>query len=587
MSRARFSGVLVVVTFIVFGRGLTYPMLTGWDDGQYVLDAANRITPALDNVVYWFTHYHAHNYHPLTMLSYMVDYSVWGTNPVGYHLQNLLWHVAAGTALYSIFLRLKIEPFVAACLVLVFAVHPQRVESVVWISERKDVMCAALYLFAFERYLTACTTDKARFILPFAIWVAALLSKAMAITLPAILVLYELHRGTRPADIARRCWPYCLLALIMVPVTIVGQGTAIATEFAWERPCGVVLHNLIWYIESFVVPANLAPLYPRIEITTALVTKIIIVACVLIAGYAYLAHRSRAVLTFVIVPLALAYLCIGAPVLGAFSLGAIDYADRYSYLMSAVLLLAIGTAITAIQRSTANSNKTSQLLTRLQSPRVRKAVTALCLVYVVVLAFTAFIYVPTFRSDYELWVTATTRERANPFAIGALAEYELMNKDYDLVLRLAETLESRRDNSLTRAHIRANALKAQYLRASVALRRGQFIQAEASFRQLLRHIDNASTAPLFRANYVRDKLAECYRELNQFTLAIPLYNKILESEPPADAFLNRGVCYFNTGGLEAAITDFHSALEIDPDHTQAAALLAIAIERLDEVQQDR
>ena len=68
MVRARFSAVLLCIAIVVFGRGLTYPFLSEWDDGEYVLGAIDRLSPAVDNVVYWFTHFHAHNYHPLPVV---------------------------------------------------------------------------------------------------------------------------------------------------------------------------------------------------------------------------------------------------------------------------------------------------------------------------------------------------------------------------------------------------------------------------------------------------------------------------------------------------------------------------------------
>jgi len=582
MVRARFSAVLLCIAIAVFGRGLTYPFLSEWDDGEYVLGAIDRLSPAVDNVVYWFTHFHAHNYHPLTMLSYMADYSLWGTNPVGYHLQSLLWHVVAATALYSVFLRLRIAPVIAAIAVLVFAVHPQRVESVVWISERKDVMCAAFYLLAFDRYLAGREAGKAMHVLPYILWIAALLSKAMAITLPAVLVLYELHRGSRPTEIVRRCWPYWLLVPIMAPLTIAAQSTAIATVFSWSRRLTVVPHNLMWYFETFLAPTSLSPLYPRVELSSVLLIKASAVGCLLIGCLVYLARRHSTLLVRTILPLVLAYLCIGAPVIGVFSLGAIDHADRYSYLISTVVLLAIAGACTAIRKMDITTGDATRLRTMICSPRIRRTAAVLCIAYVAALGIAALLYVPTFRSTHDLWLTAALGTRPNPYALGALAEQERMRKNYEQVLQLADELESADSRALTEAHKAANYLKAEYLRASVLLRRQHFAAAAGRFEALQPHLDIPSTATLFRGNHVRAKLAECYRELDRFAEATALYDEILRTDPSADDFLNRGVCYFNMQQYEAAAADFQSALALDPDHAQAAGLHEAAVERLDE-----
>lgn len=582
MIRTHFSAVLLCVVIIVFGRGLAYPFLSDWDDGEYVLGAIDRLSPAVDNVIYWFTHFHAHNYYPLTMLSYMVDYRLWGTNPFGYHLQSLLWHVVASTALYSVFLRLRISPMIAAIAVLVFAVHPQRVESVVWISERKDVMCTAFYLLAFDRYLAGREAGKTMHILPYVLWVAALLSKAMAITLPAVLVLYEMHRSSRPAEIVRCCWPYWLPVPIIAAVSIAAQGTAIATVFSWSRRLTVVPHNLMWYFETFLAPTSLSPLYPRVEFSSVLLIKASVVGCLLIGCLLYLARRHSNLLTRTILPLVLSYLCIGAPVIGVFSLGAIDYADRYSYLMSTAILLTIAGACTAIRKVDITTGNATRLRTMICSPRIRRSATVLCIAYAAALGIATLLYIPTFRSNHDLWLTAALGAQPNPYALGALAEQELMRKNYQQVMQLADELESADSGALTEAHKAANSLKAKYLRASVLLRLQYFAEAAGQFEALQPYLDIPSTAPLFRGNDVRAKLGECYRELDRFVEATALYDEILRTNPSADDFLNRGVCYFNMQQYEAAAADFQSALALDPDYAQAAGLHAAAVERLDD-----
>ena len=126
-------------------------------------------------------------YIPFTMFSYMLDYNIWGLNSFFYHFQNIFWHILTTLALFNIFRKFNISLLISFLICLIFSCHPQRVESVVWISERKDVLCAAFYFWSIYFYINS--KRKTSFIL----FICAMLSKPMAISLPLILFLYEYY----------------------------------------------------------------------------------------------------------------------------------------------------------------------------------------------------------------------------------------------------------------------------------------------------------------------------------------------------------------------------------------------------------
>ena len=162
------------------------------DDEQYirhplVLDGLSigGISRSCTDVVF-------HNWAPLTILSYALDTTLFGPGPSGYHLTNVVLHTAAVTMLFMAFARMTGRPTLAAAAMLLFAVHPLRVESVAWVAERKDVLSMAFFagaLLAYERYCRGPTP--ARYLFVAAAMLGGLLSKATIVALPALLVVLD------------------------------------------------------------------------------------------------------------------------------------------------------------------------------------------------------------------------------------------------------------------------------------------------------------------------------------------------------------------------------------------------------------
>src|SRR6202040_3229921 len=131
---------LAVIVWIAFGRALNYGFV-GYDDQNYVLRnprVTNGLT--LDGIQWAFTHVHATNWHPLTTISHMLDCQLYGLEPWGHHLTNVLLHAAATVFLFLALWQLTGSRWPSAFVAAVFAIHPLRVASVAWVAERKDVL---------------------------------------------------------------------------------------------------------------------------------------------------------------------------------------------------------------------------------------------------------------------------------------------------------------------------------------------------------------------------------------------------------------------------------------------------------------
>src|SRR6266436_6158059 len=207
---------LAVIVWIAFGRALNHGFV-GYDDQNYVLRnprVTNGLT--LDGIQWAFTHVHATNWHPLTTISHMLDCQLYGLQPWGHHLTNILLHAAAAILLFfalreltgsgnavagigdagrdqrSRLQRGSLWPsvFVAA----VFAVHPLRVESVAWVSERKDVLSGVFFmltLWAYARYVRSSRPSSGRYLIALVFFALGLMCKPTLVTLPFVLLLLD------------------------------------------------------------------------------------------------------------------------------------------------------------------------------------------------------------------------------------------------------------------------------------------------------------------------------------------------------------------------------------------------------------
>src|SRR5213595_2686478 len=145
--------VLVAVTWVVFGQTLGHDFVN-FDDHVYVYENPS-ITRGLsvDGVIGAFTHAHARNWHPLTTISHMLDYQLYGLNAGGHHFTNVLLHSIAVLLLFLVLKQMTCAFLQSACVATVFAIHPLHVESVAWVAERKDVFSAVFFMLTLGAYV--------------------------------------------------------------------------------------------------------------------------------------------------------------------------------------------------------------------------------------------------------------------------------------------------------------------------------------------------------------------------------------------------------------------------------------------------
>jgi len=197
------AGVIALATVVVFVPVLRHGFVN-YDDPEYVTENVHvRAGLSWAGVTWAFAAPHAANWHPLTWLSHMLDAQLFGLSPAGHHATSVLLHATSAALLFEVLAGMTGAPWRSAFVAAVFALHPLRVESVAWVSERKDVLAGFFWILALAAYARyARRRGAADYVLVVAAFVLGLLAKPMVVTLPVVLLLLDVWPLRRPWSIA-------------------------------------------------------------------------------------------------------------------------------------------------------------------------------------------------------------------------------------------------------------------------------------------------------------------------------------------------------------------------------------------------
>jgi tetratricopeptide (TPR) repeat protein len=341
-----------------------------FDDGDYVY-ANENVKQGLthENLRWLTTAVVSGNWHPLTMLSLLLDRELHGDWPGGYHLSNVLLHAANVVLVFLFFVRATrssheetSEPRLFLCwgLAALFAVHPLHVESVLWISERKDVLSlffGLLSLLAYEAYARRPRT--ATYALSLLAFTASLLSKPMLVTLPFVLLLLDywpLRRALTFRVLGEKI-PFLALTLACCIITLQTQdptGQVSFTKTPLGQRLGTAFTGYAWYLAKTAWPTNLGPHYHYRSSTGEL--KLALPALALFSALTVLCVKYRVQRPYLLVGW-LWFVGALVPVIGLVQVGAQWVADRYVYWPHLGLFLAVLWGLHEILPTTASTQR--------------------------------------------------------------------------------------------------------------------------------------------------------------------------------------------------------------------------------------
>lgn len=410
---------LVALVLAIYGQTVGHAFI-GYDDPMYV--AENPIVQrglTWEGVRWAFTNTATANYHPVTWLSHLIDSQLFGPRAGLHHLSSAVLHAAAACALYLVMVAMTAAPAPSALVAMLFAVHPMHVESVAWVAERKDVLCALssfLTIGAHVRYVRRRTLGA--YLVVATLFALALLSKPMAVTLPAVLVLLDrwpLRRTARLGSLLAEKVPLLAMAAAVGWITVLAQGDAGAVRTVEQFPLGYRASNatvaVARYLGKTVWPANLAVFYPSparwpVGFVTLSAAAIVLLTAIAIA---YRARRPWLLVGW------LWFLGMLVPVIGLVQVGRQSMADRYSYLPHVGLFVACAWTMAEVAG---------------RGERARKLVTAGCCAIIALYAAVAFAQARHWKDTGTLFGHALEVTADNALAHNMVGNVRVREKEF-------------------------------------------------------------------------------------------------------------------------------------------------------------
>lgn len=355
VSRLQFQGsliLIILVTLVAYARVVTFQFLN-WDDGDYVVLRPEIQQGLTLNGIRWaFTTFQNANWHPLTWMSHMLDIQLFGIDSGMMHLTNLAIHCANVILVAMVVRGLTARPAFALLAAAAFAIHPQHVEVVAWVSERKELLSTFFGLFAILMWQRFSTTRCARnWCFAHGLYLLALLSKQMLVTLPClflVLAACPLKRGDDAIQWRQiyktipRLWLFFVLSIgfsICVYIAQMSGGAVVSVEALpmWMR-FGNAVQSVFMYVVQTLVPIRLNPFYRYHDVSNWIGSLALMSISLIVITVWVWRNRCR--------PAALAgwlwFLGTLVPVLGFVQLSVAARADRYVYFPHIGLFILIG-----------------------------------------------------------------------------------------------------------------------------------------------------------------------------------------------------------------------------------------------------
>ena len=553
----KFKIIISIFLILIVTLAAFYPSLknnfTNWDDDLYVTGNSAIRSITLANLKNISTSFFATHYQPVTILSYLLEYHFFKLNPFNYHLTNLILHLLNCLLVFWVIYLLTGRISVACLTALLFGIHPMQVESVAWISERKNVLYAFFFLGAMTSYLYYLRKEKALkyYFFCLSLFILALLSKSMAMTLPLVLLGldYFTSRKINPAVFIEKI-PYFFLSLIFGLIPFLGGYLSksvytytISTYGLLTRLKGIS-HDIIFYLNKLCFPVRLSALYPYAEIKNnplhlySLVAVIILLAGIII---------SRRYSKKVILGSGL-FLMMVFPVIRFLPLEEILAADRYIYLPAIGIFYLFAEGFIWLYRRRAGYYH----FTRIFLVIVLAAV-------VIFLGCSTWKRSRVWKDSLSLWNDVLENYPDIFLPYKKRGEYLFSQGEY----------EKARSDFITALNLDSNCCEAYFNLAILCNSSGNYNDAIRLANKALQ------INPAYLKTY--NLLTVLYGKIGKHSVAIDICKNLIKIKPDSvEAYFNLCSAYGNLGNFQEAIVYGEKAVAINPSSALAHSNLSAA-----------
>lgn len=552
--RIGIASLLVLLILIVYYQVFSFDFLL-YDTSVYVTENTRvHAGITIDNIKWAFTTSFFSNWHPLTWLSYMLDMELWGLNPAGFHATNLFFHICNSLLLFGLLQKMTGMTWKSSLVAGLFALHPQHIESVAWIAERKDVLSTFFFLLSIASYIKYVQRQTLlRYSVLLLTFFLGLMSKAMIVTLPAILLLLDywpLRRykfaqwqaldEERPLSINNASLlsivlekiPLFLLAAFGAWMTIIAQQNHLTTleGLPFSTRIATSFTAYLAYIEKTLWPVNLAVLYPHPGMPP--LSKTLVAALVLLV-ISFLAVQWRQSRPWFIVGW-LWFLGTLVPVIGLIHVGFQFIADRYTYIPHIGFFIIVSWAVSEIS---------GKLFSQ------RRAFAAIAGVLSLATGIQTWHQLHYWQSDRTLWTRAL----------------EITQNNYLAENNLGTALLGENSSDEAEKHfIRAIKINGQYPEAYYNL--GIVLDQKGKFKEAINNYQIAlSINPYsFLSQY---RLAIAYKTSNMPKEAIAHLQNALVLKPKfVDAHIELGELFIKNNQMNEALAVYKNLQTITPNN---------------------
>jgi len=562
------SLMLAAITLAVYWQVGNHEFVD-YDDGRYITEnphvSAGLIGP---NISWAFTSTYASNWHPITWLSHMADAQMYGMNPRGYHLTNVVIHAASTVLLLFLIFRLTGSLWPSAFVAAMFALHPLHVESVAWAAERKDVLSAFFWFLTLHFYAAYVTKRKPRmYLLCFLSFVMGLMSKPMLVTLPIVMLLLDFwpfNRCTfdnkdgrqhvpvffvsRLVPLLTEKIPFFVCSLLSAAVTIYAQQKGGAMRTLVASPLWARIENAIVaygkYIAKTLWPHNLAVFNPYPSSIPLWQVILSLVVLLTISATTIRLRRRHP------------YLLVGwfwfiitlVPVIGLVQVGDQSMADRYTYIPLIGLFMMVAFLSSALTKGLAQYQQ-----------RISAVAAGLVLIVSTALTWQQIAY---WQDNVSLLRHAARVTPRNYLAHFNLASIHAKKGDLDDAVReYREVLAISPDD-----------VKAHTNLGSVLAKKGEFDAAIREFQEVLAVKPNDVMA--------HSNIGNALTEKGDLVAGIKAYREAITIDPTyIGARNNLANVLAKNGCLDEAINEYQEALKMNPHNTEIQNNLDIALEQ--------